>query len=142
MGPVKKTVEAASAIFTGKTFSGNLGGTVPMTFHEAVVPPKERDVEDIPFCWVHRTGFQSFPHVKVQVSMEFILFEKDDATAAVEAALLGELMDGFTTAGLFSPLKLDAITGFEGEKDSGIHPPEHRLYTYLLELSGGRKTKQ
>ena len=133
---VQKVATTLAGYTAGETFTSNQGNQVSIAYHTNTVPPKESGAEDIPFCWVHRKTFTLFPRPTVQVAAEFVVYEATDNQAEEEAQRLYTLLNQLQRAGQFSPWKLDVAEGFEGEESTGIHPPGHRIYTYLLDFSG------
>lgn len=136
---VNTVAAAIGGLTAGEMFTSNQENQVEIAIHPLVVPPKEQGAEDVPFCWVYRADFATFPRPTVQIAARFVLFEADLAQAADEAQRLTELLKQLARRGTgWAPWKLDAVHGYEGEKDTNLHPPDHRQYTYLLEFSGTR----
>ena len=135
---VNKVATILAVYTSGELFVSNHENLVEITYHSHVMPPKEPSAEDAPFCWVHRGEFSVFPRPTVQVAASFLLFELDDGQAMDEAQRLAGLLDALKQPKQFSPWKLDAVTGYEGERETNLHPDSYRQYTYLLEFSGAR----
>ena len=129
----------AKALTDGTTFDTDKGGTKSaIAYHNYVMPPREGLSKNMPFCLVKTRGFTLHPSNLRQIELLYCLYQPDRAKAITDMAVLEALIAPMAQRGPHwaTGWKLQSVTGWAGDRETGVQPhPEHYL-TVLLDFVG------
>jgi hypothetical protein len=78
-------------------------------------------------------------HRRVVIDLAYTLYSEDLAAAIINLDQLATLLEQLTQpSGQYAPWKLEAATGFVGDRETGAHPDPQYYLTYELVFTKGR----
>jgi hypothetical protein len=136
---ILQTIADLSETLTdGALFAVKSGGSAEITHHIYTMPPREITAADLPpFCLVKARDFSLYPGAKRQkIELLYCLYNDDRDAAMADIGRLAGLLEPLAVRGIsHAGWKVQGLSGFSGDKETGVQP--HPLYylTVLMDLS-------
>jgi hypothetical protein len=134
---IEQVAEVAETLTAGHIFDCNSGGTAEIVYHLHTMPPRPKFASPIeavvPFCLVKATGFEWHPQHRLTVEMVFSICNDDRDKAMADMARLSALVQPLAVRGVNYPgYKLESVTGYPGEKETGLQTHPYYFLTVAL----------
>jgi hypothetical protein len=134
-----QTVTTLAKVLTdGQLFTSQSGSLLEIVYHQQVMPARGRDTvgENMPFCLVKPRVFSLFPSRSQQIELVYALHNEDRDEAMTDMGRLTTLLEPLATdRGKYDGWKLEAITGYPGDNDTGVQPHPEYYLTVVIELA-------
>lgn len=129
----------AAGLTAGTTFETDKGGTKKaIVYHQHVMPPRNATAENMPFCLVKARGFTFHPSNTRQIELLYCLYNEDRAKAMTDLSTLQGLLTPLNRRGSHWGVgwKIQSVSGWGGEKETGVQPHPEYYMTVLLDFVG------
>jgi hypothetical protein len=140
---IEKVADVAETLTAGELFTANTSGTAAIAYHLHTMPPRPKVANPIeavvPFCLVKATGFEWHPQHRLTVELVFSIFNEDREDAMADMARLSALVQPLAVRGVNYPgYKLESVTGYPGEKETGLQTHPYYFLTVALSFLAPR----
>lgn len=138
-----KVIAVAKALTDTENFPDRSGTQVVIPYYRGIMPAKEGEHEDLPFCLVKSRAFGMFPMRGQVVELYYVLHNTSRKTGLADINRLYALLEADLAKSnpkAYKPWKLDDASGWTGDEENGIQP--HPVYTMnvVLEFASPRTT--
>ncbi len=122
---------AASDLTAGQSWDTNAGHSAAIVYHQHVMPARSNtEAADVmPFCLVKAREFILFPGRRQTIELVYCLYNDSRTDAMSDMDRLTDLLEPLARRGQnLGGWKVAEITGYAGDKDTGVQPhPEYYL---------------
>lgn len=130
-------VTALESLLAGETFTSNAGGSAVFVVHSHVMPPRAKTAaaDVMPFCLAKVREFRIYPSKRQTIELIFAIYNEDRADAMDDMERLTSLIEPLAVRGRnLGGWKIADISGFPGDKDTGVQPHPEYYLTVAIDL--------